>query len=207
MARVGAPNACSTSAKPLRKRGINVDSSFTGMKTDKSVGSLTKMRSRCRRTNSRLMYQSPSLFVDTGASAMVSIPNRRSTRCVHLKVSTFHLSRAELGDASSQFLLPLLDRSNLTSCCDLRWSRAPPHSPIHCIHHLQKLLLGEYSLLHKQSGKGFLLNYLGHEEFFTREKTVEIKPLSTTYAILHPPTVDVLLPRKNVCIEVKTTWR
>ena len=120
MARVGAPNACSTSAKPLRKRGINVDSSFTGMKTDKSVGSLTKMRSRCRRTNSRLMYQSPSLVVDTGASAMVSIPNRRSTRCVHLKVSTFHLSRAELEEASPQFLLPLLDRSNLTSCCDLR---------------------------------------------------------------------------------------
>src|SRR4030042_2241716 len=40
------------------------------------------------------------------------------------------------------------------------------HLLINCLHHLQKLLLGEYPFLHEQSGKGFLLDHLGHEEFF-----------------------------------------
>jgi len=32
-------------------------------------------------------------------------------------------------------------------------------------HHLQKLILGEYSFFHKRSGNGFLLDYLKYEEF------------------------------------------
>jgi hypothetical protein len=40
------------------------------------------------------------------------------------------------------------------------------HLPIHHLYHLHKFLFGEYPFLHQQSSKGFLLDYLGHEEFF-----------------------------------------
>ena len=42
---------------------------------------------------------------------------------------------------------------------------------IYHLHRLQELLLGEYSLLDEQPGQGFLLNHLGHEEFFMRIRT------------------------------------
>jgi hypothetical protein len=38
--------------------------------------------------------------------------------------------------------------------------------PIHHPYPLLKLLLGKYPLINNQSSKGFLLDYLRHEEFF-----------------------------------------
>jgi hypothetical protein len=40
---------------------------------------------------------------------------------------------------------------------------------------LQKFTLGEYSFLHKESGEGFLLDYLGHKEFFKGDDLFGIK--------------------------------
>jgi hypothetical protein len=37
------------------------------------------------------------------------------------------------------------------------------HLPVYHSHHLQKLHLGEYPFRNKQSGEGFLLNYLREE--------------------------------------------
>jgi len=33
-------------------------------------------------------------------------------------------------------------------------------------HRIQKLLFGKYTFLNKQPGEGFLLDYVGHQEFF-----------------------------------------
>jgi hypothetical protein len=47
--------------------------------------------------------------------------------------------------------------------------------PIHHLHHLQKLLLGEYPFLHKQPGKGSLLDNLGYEEIFKGNDLLRVK--------------------------------
>jgi hypothetical protein len=39
------------------------------------------------------------------------------------------------------------------------------HLPVHYLHHLQELLLGEYPFLHEQMGEGFLSDGLGLESY------------------------------------------
>jgi DNA-binding transcriptional regulator YiaG len=44
-----------------------------------------------------------------------------------------------------------------------------------CLHHLQKLFLGEYPFLNEQPSKGFLLDDLGHEKFFKGDNLFRVK--------------------------------
>ena len=60
--------------------------------------------------------------------------------------------------------------------CFLRFFRSFSfHLLVYNLHHLQKLFLAEYPLVHKQPCKGFLLDNLGQEEFLKGYKLFRIK--------------------------------
>ena len=57
--------------------------------------------------------------------------------------------------------------------CQFIWTFLP--LSIYHLHHIQKLYLGKYPFLHKQSAKSLLLDHLGHEEFFKGTNLFRIK--------------------------------
>jgi len=63
------------------------------------------------------------------------------------------------------------------------------HLPVNHLHHLQKLLLDDYSFLHKQLGGGFLLDDLRHEESFKGNDLFRVKavPFVFTVLVYHKP--------------------
>src|SRR4030042_6593039 len=86
-------------------------------------------------------------------------------RAIRLFASSLLLISYFFGSSISQILKLQLQRSRTEAvyiCKNsfLFSSLSSIHLSIDHPHHLQKLFLGKYPFLHKQSGKGFLLDYL-----------------------------------------------